>query len=243
VGALLGPPGRKRRAGWVRSRAWIWDFSSTHTTTARSGGSGYNPTTSRTLASSCGSVENLKLLACQGFSSCCCHTRATVLRLTPSSAASSRLDQCVTPSSAGGGARVAARISEWRARRTVWGRPGRGRQSGRQDPHGRSGAARRSPSVGRCPAARRSQCWRRPRPPAAGSWPAGPAQPALGGTANWPRAASSSGATVRAAAVRTAQAARSTGPARHSTPTTRLRKVAMTWGRRPCGPGRRPRRR
>jgi hypothetical protein len=106
---------------------------------------------------------------------------ATVVLLTPSSAASSRLDQCVTPSSAGGRARVAARISGRRARRTVWGRRAVAGQPGQQVPHGRSGAARRSPSVGRCPAARRSRCWRRPQPPAEGSWPAGPARPGLGG--------------------------------------------------------------
>lgn len=41
--------------GAVRSRAWIWDFSSTHSTTARSGGSSYRPTTSRTLPMNWGS--------------------------------------------------------------------------------------------------------------------------------------------------------------------------------------------
>ena len=29
--------------GWVRSSAWIWDFSSMHSTTARSGGFRYQP--------------------------------------------------------------------------------------------------------------------------------------------------------------------------------------------------------
>jgi AcrR family transcriptional regulator len=43
----------------------------------------WTPTPTPSLASSCGSVENLKLLACQGFRSCSCHTLATVLRLTP----------------------------------------------------------------------------------------------------------------------------------------------------------------
>jgi hypothetical protein len=38
VGALLGASRHTPRTGWVRSRAWIWDFSATHTTTARSGG-------------------------------------------------------------------------------------------------------------------------------------------------------------------------------------------------------------
>jgi len=34
------------RHGWVRCSAWIWPFSSTHRTTACSGGSRYKPTTS-----------------------------------------------------------------------------------------------------------------------------------------------------------------------------------------------------
>jgi hypothetical protein len=42
----------------VRSSAWICDFSSTHNTTALSGGAKYSPTTSVTLATSSGSVEN-----------------------------------------------------------------------------------------------------------------------------------------------------------------------------------------
>src|ERR1035441_7449519 len=32
-----GMPGIIGSTGWDRSRAWIWDFSSTHSTTARSG--------------------------------------------------------------------------------------------------------------------------------------------------------------------------------------------------------------
>ena len=66
MGALLGRSGQTRRTGWVRSKAWIWDFSSTQRTTARSGGCRYRPTTSWTLAANCGSVENLKISARQG---------------------------------------------------------------------------------------------------------------------------------------------------------------------------------
>ena len=58
MGLPFGDAGRIGRTGRVRSRAWIW-VSSTQTTTAFSGGARYRPTTSRTLASSCGSVENL----------------------------------------------------------------------------------------------------------------------------------------------------------------------------------------
>ena len=38
VGAPLHCPGRMGNSGRVRSNAWIWDFSSTHRTNARSGG-------------------------------------------------------------------------------------------------------------------------------------------------------------------------------------------------------------
>ena len=49
------------RPGWVRSKAWIWDFSSTLRTTAWAGGSTYRPTMSRTLAANFGSLESLKV--------------------------------------------------------------------------------------------------------------------------------------------------------------------------------------
>src|SRR5262245_50084207 len=47
--------------GADRSNAWIRDFSSTHSTSAFSGGSRYNPTTSRTVATNCGSLDSLKV--------------------------------------------------------------------------------------------------------------------------------------------------------------------------------------
>ena len=90
-------PGATGRTGWVRSSAWIWDFSSTQTTIAYAGGSRYSPTTSRTLASSSGSVENLNVSVRHGRISCSAHTRATVLWLIPSWSANSREDQWVTP--------------------------------------------------------------------------------------------------------------------------------------------------
>src|SRR5680860_1119672 len=99
-------PGRSGRIGAVRSSACTWDFSSMHTTTAFSGGLRYRPTTSRTLASSSGSVENLKVSTRHGCSFHLRQIRATVAKEMPSCAASSRLDQCVTPSSGGGGCKV-----------------------------------------------------------------------------------------------------------------------------------------
>ena len=56
-------------AGWIGGvfevlfNAWIWDFSSTHNTIAFSGGARYSPKMSMTLATSSGSVENLKVSA------------------------------------------------------------------------------------------------------------------------------------------------------------------------------------
>lgn len=69
--------------GAVRSRAWIWDFSSTHSTTALSGGARYRPTTSVTLATSSGSVEYLKVPDLQGWIPWLRHTRATVVLPMP----------------------------------------------------------------------------------------------------------------------------------------------------------------
>src|SRR5678815_856552 len=54
-------PGIIGSTGWERSSAWIWDFSSTHNTTAASGGSRYRPTTSYTLSTNNGSVDSLNV--------------------------------------------------------------------------------------------------------------------------------------------------------------------------------------
>ena len=62
-----GRPSPTGRVGWVRSSAWIWLFSSTHSTIACSGGFRYKPTTSRTLPSSSGSVENLNVSVRHGL--------------------------------------------------------------------------------------------------------------------------------------------------------------------------------
>ncbi|CAM5227224.1 hypothetical protein SHIRM173S_09912 [Streptomyces hirsutus] len=53
-----GTPGTIGSTGWDRSRAWIRDFSSMHSTRAFSGGSRQGPTTSRTLSMSNGSVDS-----------------------------------------------------------------------------------------------------------------------------------------------------------------------------------------
>jgi hypothetical protein len=56
-----GVPGSIASTGWERSSAWIWDFSSTHNTTARSGGLCYSPTISTTFSIHSGSVDSLKV--------------------------------------------------------------------------------------------------------------------------------------------------------------------------------------
>lgn len=151
----------------MRSTAWIWDFSSTHSTTARSGGCRYSPTTSRILATSAGSEENLKVSVRHGLTPCSRHTRAIVSRLTPSSRASRQVDQCVIPSPGGGGLEVTWRISARRLRRTVWvGLAG----TGQADPPARgahTGDGTPALSVARPRPGRRSGCWR--PPPAASS--------------------------------------------------------------------------
>ncbi len=71
-------------------------------------------------------MENLKLSARQGCSPHSRHTLATFTFDKPSSAASSRLDQCVTPSRADGGSSVASTTA---TSSMVRGLPGLGRSS------------------------------------------------------------------------------------------------------------------
>src|SRR5208283_2005521 len=59
--AALGLAGTHRQQQWLRSSAWIWVFSSTHNTNARSGGLRYKPAMSRTFSKNSGSLESLKL--------------------------------------------------------------------------------------------------------------------------------------------------------------------------------------
>jgi hypothetical protein len=65
---------------------------------------------SRILASSSGSVENLNVCDRHGCSPHFFHVVDTVKSLTPRCFASSRDDQCVTPSRSGGGSNVASTI-------------------------------------------------------------------------------------------------------------------------------------
>ena len=78
------------------------------------------------LASSFGSVENLKLSRRHGCRSHLCQTSMMLAVEMPSSPASSRDDQWVTPSRFGGGSSV---VTTTFASSTVLGRPERGRSS------------------------------------------------------------------------------------------------------------------
>ena len=121
----------------MRSRAWIWDFTSTHTTTARSGGARYRPTTSRTLSTKGGSRESFQVSTRWG-----CRPKARQMREiadweSPSSRASERVEGWVA--SAGVLSRVRTITSSTWASLIVRGRPGRGSST---RPSSRSAAKR-----------------------------------------------------------------------------------------------------
>jgi hypothetical protein len=83
-----------RRA--VRSSAWICDFSSTHNTSAASGGSRYNLTTSRTLSMNCGSVDSFQVCCRCGLRPNARQIREIAVWLIPVARAIDRVDQCVS---------------------------------------------------------------------------------------------------------------------------------------------------
>ena len=88
-------PGIIGSTGWDRSRAWTWIFSSTHSTTARSGGFRYSPTTSWTFSMNSGSVDSLKVSARCGLSSNVRQIRPIVDFDSPDRLAIDARDQCV----------------------------------------------------------------------------------------------------------------------------------------------------
>src|SRR5438132_12549226 len=85
------------RPGWVRSKAWIWLFSSTHNTIPFCGGFKYRPTTSVNFSMNWGSRDSLKVRIRCGLRLCNCQSRFTVLLLTPWALAMVRQLQCVIP--------------------------------------------------------------------------------------------------------------------------------------------------
>src|SRR3972149_5159428 len=81
--------------GCVRSRACTCDFSSTHRTTALSGGFRYTPTTSVSFSTNRLSFESLNVSMRCGCNPCASQIRETVALLTPMASAIVRVDQCV----------------------------------------------------------------------------------------------------------------------------------------------------
>src|SRR6202167_5282858 len=115
-------PGIIGSTGCERSRAWIPDFSSTHSTTAFSGGLWYRPTTSTTFSTNSGSVDSLNPSMRWGFRSNLRQIRPTVDSDTPLRRAIEARDQCVA--SAGSSSRVAVTTSSTLSSRMDRGRPG-----------------------------------------------------------------------------------------------------------------------
>src|SRR4029453_12858100 len=117
-------PGIIGSTGWDPARAWIWDFSSTDSTSARSGGSRYSPTTSRTFSTNCGSLDSLNPSARCGLSPNAFQIRPTVDLLSPDRLAIDARDQCVA--SAGVSSNVATITASTCSSVIVRGTPGRG---------------------------------------------------------------------------------------------------------------------
>ncbi len=99
-------------------------FSSTHSTTAASGGFKYSPTTSRTLSTNCGSGDTLNSSTRWGLSPNARHIWLTAVCETPAAAAIDRVDQCVA--SRGAVSSVRTNTSSITASVILRGGPGRG---------------------------------------------------------------------------------------------------------------------
>ena len=96
VAAPLGVLGVIGSTRWERSSAWIWDFSSVHSTTAFSGGLWYSPTTSTTFSTKNGSADSLKESCRCGLRSNFFQIRPMVDLLSPECLAIEARDQCVS---------------------------------------------------------------------------------------------------------------------------------------------------
>ena len=101
------------RPGWVRSSAWICDFSSTDSTTAWAGGSTYKPTMSVSFSAKAGSLESLKCRQRCGLRPWAFQIACTVDAAMPATFAIARNVQWVA--SNGGGSCVRRTISATRS--------------------------------------------------------------------------------------------------------------------------------
>src|ERR1700678_3652263 len=116
-------PGIIGSTGWDRSRAWICDFSSTHSTTAFCGGLWYRPTTSTTFSTNSGSLEILNPSLRCGLRANLRQIRPIVDLDRPDLLAMEARDQCVTPPS-GFSSSVLTTTSSTLSSRIDGGRPG-----------------------------------------------------------------------------------------------------------------------
>ena len=114
---------RQQRLGALQRLA-PGSFSSTHRTSALSGGSRYSPTTSRSFSMKNGSVDSLKLSRRWGCSPNACKKRCTLVLAMPVSAARPRTLQWVAPS-LGLACRVVVSSSAMRSSSIERGLPGR----------------------------------------------------------------------------------------------------------------------
>src|ERR1035441_4696059 len=119
-----GTPGIIGGTGWDRSSAWMPGFSSTHSTTALSGGWWYRPATSTTLSTNRGSDDSLNVLVKCGLRPDLRQIRPIVDLDRPVRSAIEARDQCVA--SCGISSSVAVMTSSTLSSRIDGGRPGRG---------------------------------------------------------------------------------------------------------------------
>ena len=132
VGGFLRQPGPDRQRSGRCGPAPAPGFSRRRRPRPRSrGGLRYSPTTSRTFASSSGSVENLNVSRRHGCSFHSRQIRATDANEIPRCLPSSRADQCVTPSESGGPSSVATTTA---TSSITGGRPDRSRSCSDRDP-------------------------------------------------------------------------------------------------------------
>ena len=198
------------------------DFSSTHSTTARSGGLWYRPTTSTTFSTNNGSADSLNVPVKCGLRSNLRQIRPIVDFDSPLRRAIEARDQCVA--SCGISSSVAVMTSSTRSSRIDGGRPGRGSSCRPSRRRRRTGPASGPRSTHPPPDRRRPACSSRPpRRPARSS----PAAPATGRSS--PAAPTGSAAP---APPRPGPAQPSAGrPAHHlpARPALRPRTCAATW--------------
>jgi hypothetical protein len=132
---LVGAALSELDEGDVETRA----RSSTHSTTARSGGFRYRPTTSRTLATNWGSLDSVQLPWRWGWSPNACQILSTAFWVSQTSRSIDRVDQCVA--SAGTLSNVLVITSSTCPSVIVRGRPAVARPSAHQGDASRTGYA------------------------------------------------------------------------------------------------------